>query len=243
MSADDIKRPSTALAIGAHADDIEFGCGATLAKWATGGAHVHLVILTDGSKGTWDPDADLQTLVKEREAEQANAADVLGATAVHQLDLVDGELRNDEDEQRRVVHLLRTVRPDVILTHDPWKKYRLHPDHRIAGDLTIAAIVAARDPHFFPDEGTPHRPAALLLFEAEEKDHYEHIEEEHFGAKLKALLCHRSQWHSTMGIEPGGEREHEQLIAFVEAQRSEATAAGERRSVPLAEAFKFISPL
>jgi LmbE family N-acetylglucosaminyl deacetylase len=243
VSADDIKRPNTVLAIGAHADDIEFGCGGALAKWAAGGAHVHLAILTDGSKGTWDADADLDTLIKEREAEQAHAAEVLGATAVRQLEFVDGELRNDEREQRRVVNLIRSVRPEVILTHDPWKKYRLHPDHRAAGDLTIAAIVAARDPHFFTDEGNPHRPDALLLFEAEEKDHYERIDEEHFSAKVKALLCHRSQWRSTMGIEPGGDREHEQLIAFVEAQRSEATAAGERRSVPLAEAFKFISPL
>ena len=51
--------PSSALAIGAHPDDIEFGCGATLAKWADAGCRVHHLVLTDGSKGSWDPDEDL----------------------------------------------------------------------------------------------------------------------------------------------------------------------------------------
>ncbi len=51
--------PDRALAVGAHPDDIEFGCGATLAKWAAAGCRVHHLILTDGSKGSWDSDADL----------------------------------------------------------------------------------------------------------------------------------------------------------------------------------------
>ena len=51
--------PASALAIGAHPDDIEFGCGATLAKWAAAGCRIHHLILTDGSKGSWDPDADV----------------------------------------------------------------------------------------------------------------------------------------------------------------------------------------
>ena len=50
----DLRRAGRALAIGAHPDDVEFGCGATLAKWAGAGTEVHLLVLTDGSKGTWD---------------------------------------------------------------------------------------------------------------------------------------------------------------------------------------------
>lgn len=48
----DLPTPSVALAIGAHPDDIEFGCGATLAKWAAAGCRIHHLVLTDGSKGT-----------------------------------------------------------------------------------------------------------------------------------------------------------------------------------------------
>ena len=87
--------PRRVLAIGAHPDDIEFGCGATLAKWADAGAHVTLCVCTDGSKGTWDRDADLAALVATREDEQRDAAAVLGADDVVFLRYVDGELDDD----------------------------------------------------------------------------------------------------------------------------------------------------
>jgi LmbE family N-acetylglucosaminyl deacetylase len=90
----------------------------------------------------------------------------------------------------------------VVLGHDPWRRYRLHPDHRAAGFLTTDGIVAARDPHFFPElPDVPHRPHALMLWEADEPDHVEDITG-HVEAKLAALLAHRSQWRSTMHIEP-----------------------------------------
>ena len=88
----DLPVPERALAIGAHADDIEFGCGATLAKWAAAGAHVTMCICTDGSKGTWDGDADLGALIAARQEEQRSAAAILGASDVVFLRYVDGEL-------------------------------------------------------------------------------------------------------------------------------------------------------
>ena len=159
MTAVDLPVPRRVLAIGAHPDDIEFGCGATLAKWADAGAEVHLCVCTDGSKGTWDPDADLATLVATRQEEQRDAAKVLGAVDVRFLERIDGELRTTWRHGPRCARSIREVRPDVILGHDPWQPYRLHPDHREAGLLVLGAIVAARDPHFFPEIGlAPHRP-------------------------------------------------------------------------------------
>ena len=97
------------------------------------------------------------------------------------------------------------LRPEVLLGHDPWRRYRLHPDHRAAGFLTLDALVAARDPHFFPELGlAPHRPGALLLFEADLPNHVEDVGGFE-SRKIEALLCHRSQFESTMGIpEPAG---------------------------------------
>src|SRR5690606_12629344 len=89
----DLPTPGVALAIGAHPDDIEFGCGATLAKWAAAGCVVHHLVCTDGSKGTWDPGQDIAELVVQRRAEQRAAARALGATGeVVFLDWPDGEL-------------------------------------------------------------------------------------------------------------------------------------------------------
>ena len=59
----DLPTPSSALAIGAHPDDIEFECGGALAKWGEAGAAIHLLVCTDGSKGTWDVDADTDALI------------------------------------------------------------------------------------------------------------------------------------------------------------------------------------
>jgi LmbE family N-acetylglucosaminyl deacetylase len=192
--------PSSALAVGAHPDDIEFGCGATLAKWASKGCEIHHLVLTDGSKGTWDPDLDPVSLVAARQDEQREAARRLGGGTVGFLGRPDGELRNGVAEQWEVCRWIRTVRPEVVLGHDPWRRYRLHPDHRNAGFILTDAVVAARDPLFFPDqELAPHRPRSLLLWEADVPNHVEDVEG-FAEAKLAALLAHRSQYESTMGL-------------------------------------------
>jgi LmbE family N-acetylglucosaminyl deacetylase len=208
----DLPTPKVALAVGAHPDDIEFGAGATLSRWAAAGCHVHHLVLTDGSKGSWDPDADVGSLVTARKQESRSAASVLygGQTGaegrVRFLDVVDGELVNDIDTRREVCRVIREVRPDVLLGHDPWRRYRLHPDHRAAGFLTLDALVAARDPHFVPELGIePHRPAALLLWEADLPNHVERSDRFE-GAKIDALLCHLSQLGSTMGLTGNDDR-------------------------------------
>src|SRR3954466_3053365 len=87
--------PSRVLAIYAHPDDPEISAGGTLARWADGGAEVHVVVTTRGDKGTSDPDADLDALVRTRVDETAAAARVLGITAHHHLDHPDGEIVGD----------------------------------------------------------------------------------------------------------------------------------------------------
>jgi LmbE family N-acetylglucosaminyl deacetylase len=228
--------PARVLAVGAHPDDIEFGCGATLAKWARAGAHVELLVLTDGSKGTWDADQDLGALAATRRDEQRAAAHALGAAHVQFLDAVDGELEADAARRQEVCSVIRAARPDVVLGHDPWKQYRLHPDHRHAGQLVIDGIVAARDPHFFPGAGAPHRPSRLLLFEAQLVDHVEPVSARDVTTKVDALLCHRSQWRSTMGIVEGGADADAQLAAFRHGIEDEVASSG-------GEPFKLLTDL
>jgi LmbE family N-acetylglucosaminyl deacetylase len=236
----DLPVPRRALAIGAHPDDIDFGCGATLAKWAAAGCAVTELVLTDGSKGSWDPNIDRAALVALRREEQRAAAAALGAGDVVFLGHVDGELQSGLAERAEVCRVIREVQPDVVLGHDPWKQYRLHPDHRHAGFLAVEGIVAARDPHFFPDQGlSSHRPTSLLLWEANDVDHVEAVEG-FLGAKLAALLAHRSQWQSTMGIDADRDAQER---AFETRIRERATEAGSAAGVALAEAFKRIDRL
>jgi LmbE family N-acetylglucosaminyl deacetylase len=235
----DLEPPSRALAIGAHSDDVEFGCGATLAKWSAAGSSVDLLVLTDGSKGTWDPGADLAALVTERQAEQRAAADALGIADVTFLHSIDGELSSGLDQRAAVCEVIRRVRPDVVLGHDPWKRYRLHPDHLHAGRLTIDGIVAAREAHFFPERGEPHRPERLLLFEAEVIDHVETLSDADVAAKVAALLRHRTQWRSTMHLDPDAP----DLEGFAAGLHRDAAEAGALIGVPLGEAFKLMPEL
>lgn len=236
--------PGRALAIGAHPDDVEFGCGATLAKWAAAGCAVHVTVCTDGSKGSWNPDADLAELVARRQQEATGAARALGATgdaeAVTFLGWVDGEVELGRAGVEALAAEIRRVRPEVVLTHDPWKRYRFHPDHRNVGWLALDAVVAARDPHFLADQGLEHhRPRALLLFEADEPDHLEDV----CGfveAKVAALLAHRSQYESTMGI--ADPDDPAQLTAFRHRILDHTADMGRPHGVAHAEAFKLMTP-
>lgn len=235
----DLTTPRIALAIGAHPDDVEFGCGGTLAKWAAAGCTVHHLVLTDGSKGTWDPAADTRALVERRRDEQRRAARCLGATGeVVFSSNVDGELAESPELVGEIARHIRRLRPDVVLGHDPWKRYRLHPDHRRAGFLTCDAIVAARDPHFFPEHGIAHhRPVALLLWEADEPDHAEDVSSS-IDAKIAALLAHESQFESTMkATDPAALADFERRI------RARLAELGQRVGRPAAEIFKKITNL
>lgn len=236
--------PAVALAIAAHPDDVEFGCGATLAKWSAAGATVHHLICTDGSKGSWDPTADTAALVLERQAEQRAAAAALGATGEQVfLGWTDGELESGLRQRWEVAYWIRRLRPTVVLGHDPWAPYRLHPDHRHAGLLAVEGIVAARDPHFFPEQSLPHhRPDALLLFEAAVPDHHEDVTG-HAEAKLRALHAHTSQLLSTMHIDQADEGAELQARAFDQRIEAELASAGRDAGVAQAEPFKLMDDL
>jgi LmbE family N-acetylglucosaminyl deacetylase len=241
----DLPTPSRALAVGAHPDDVEFGCGATLAKWAAAGCEVHHLVCTDGSKGTWDPKQDLAALVLQRQEEQRAAAAALGASGeVVFLGWPDGELASGLRQRWQVAFWIRRLRPEVVLGHDPWKRYRLHPDHRHAGFLTVDGVVAARDPHFFPEQQVAHhRPDALLLFEADEPDHVETAADDAVARKLAALEAHRSQLLSTMAVDLGSPEGEAQLVAFRDRVRTRLADHGALAGVPRGEAFKALRDL
>jgi LmbE family N-acetylglucosaminyl deacetylase len=234
--------PERALAVAAHPDDVEFGCGATFAKWAAAGCEIHHLICTDGSKGSWDPSEDIAQLVAVRQEEQRAASRALGGKgdAVF-LGWPDGELEAGLRQRWQVAYWIRKIRPDVVLGHDPWRRYRLHPDHRNAGWLVTDGIVAARDPHFFPEQGEPpHRPTALLLWEAEDPDHVEDVTGFE-DIKLAALLEHRSQFRSTMHIDdPSADDEVGAFRQRIRTRLAEQGALAGSPTVASGEAFKLM---
>lgn len=234
-----LSTPRSALTVGAHPDDAEFGAGGTLARWTDSGCHVTILVVSDGSKGSWDPALSPADLIDRRRAEQRAAADVLGAADVIHLDHVDGEIENTIDLRAALCRSIRTIRPDVVLGHDPWRRYLLHPDHRAVGLAMIDSVVAARDHLFFPEQGLDkHRPEAILLWQADVIDQVEDISAT-FDRKIGALMCHSSQTTTTMGDAAASP---EARSAFVERIRGLAAEHGRTAGLELGEGFKLLRP-
>src|SRR5512140_558428 len=163
--------PQNILVILAHPDDPEFFCGATLARWARLGHTVTYYLLTCGDKGynerTKLEDVGPDDLCALRHVEQAAAAKVIGAQAVHFLDRADGYLVPDLDLRREVVRIIRRMKPDIVVTCDPqnlFASYGLtHPDHRAAGQVVLDAVFpaaghAASFPELLIEGYQPHMP-------------------------------------------------------------------------------------
>ena len=164
--------PASALAIGAHPDDVEFGAGGTLAKWAAGRMRrppPRLHRRLEGHVGpVGRPRRAGRPPPRSSSARRPAAWPATGPARSASSIASTATWRAIGRRRARSARIIRELRPEVVLGHDPWKRYRLHPDHRHAGWLVCDAIVAARDPHFFPEHGLPHhRPTALLLCEAD----------------------------------------------------------------------------
>ena len=194
--------PMRALVIGAHPDDNEFGAGGTVAKLASQGWQVTFIICTNGNKGSHDPDMTSYRLSEVREAEQLAAARVLGVDKVIFLRNNDGELEPTAALRSELALYIRHFKPHYVFTHDPWKHYMLHPDHRAVGFATIEGIVAARDHLFMPGLSQigirVWRPQALFLWGAEQPDHVEDISDT-IEIKIAALHEHHSQLDENEG--------------------------------------------
>ena len=221
--------PGRALAVFAHPDDPEVGCGGTLARWAAGGSEVHLVIAARGDKGSNDPGTDPDALAEARAAEVGRAADVLGLAAVEHLGHPDGDVENDPALRELLVRTIRRLRPDALVAPDPTAiffgdSYVNHRDHRQLGWAVLDSIVPAASPLYVPDGGPAHQVNTLLLAGTLEADAWVDV-----GAvldrKVAAVACHESR----LGSDP-------ELVAQILEQR--AREEGDRAGVVHAEGFR-----
>lgn len=173
--------PQTLLVVLAHPDDESFGPGGTLARYADQGVQVHVVIGTDGDAGSTEANYQTkngQTLAQERQEELARAAVALGITSIWNLPYRDSGMRGSPDNQHphaliqqpveslvhEIVGYMRRLRPQVVLTHDPYGGYG-HPDHIRLCEATTAAFHLAGDRHYPCRQAgvdlPPHKPQKL----------------------------------------------------------------------------------
>ena len=222
--------PGVVLAVYAHPDDADVGCGGTLARWATAGSAVHLVVCTDGGKGTRDPDVVPAQLAAERAAELEASSALIGLSSVDNLGFPDGELADSEGFRCTLVARVRALRPDMVCGHDPTavffgQDYFNHRDHRIAGAALLDAVAPASAlPHYFPEAGPAHQVSTVLLSGTLEPDEWVDVTET-IEAKAAAVECHRTQFAGQSGWAG-------------EAVRRRAAEEGRRAGVAYAEGFR-----
>ena len=195
-----------ALVVAAHPDDPEFGAGGTVALWARDGWRIHYLIVTDGHKGSSNPDTDSTLLVQKRQEEQRDAAQLLGVHGVRFLHFPDGEVELNRQLLGAIVEEIRRLQPQAVFTHCPEPlEYRRpggearigHRDHRTVGQATLDAIYpAARDPLNFPDHLKrglqPHKVQDVYLWGSRDADMRVDVTST-FDLKLEAIQRHRSQ--------------------------------------------------
>jgi N-acetyl-1-D-myo-inositol-2-amino-2-deoxy-alpha-D-glucopyranoside deacetylase len=178
----DEPRPRRLLFVFAHPDDESFGPGGTIARYAREGAAVHYACATRGEAGGATPALlkafahlpEDERVGALRERELRCAAETLGLAGLHLLGYRDsgmsgapenlhpGAFVNADPDQvtGQLVRLMRSIRPQVIVTFDPYGGYG-HPDHIFAHQRTTEAFHAAGDAARYPEAGAPYRPQKL----------------------------------------------------------------------------------
>ncbi|MCC5917919.1 MAG: bacillithiol biosynthesis deacetylase BshB1 [Cryomorphaceae bacterium] len=186
------------LAIGAHPDDVELGCGGSLAKFSASGKSVAILDLTRGELGTRGS-ADL----RDQEAEEA--AKILGVKHRAQAFLKDGSIRNDEASQLEVIKWIRYFQPQMLLINAPTDR---HPDHGHAAELCRDAGFKAglqKIPSAFKGQiQQAHRPKTIFHY-----IQFWNIQPEiimdvtgYLDIKVKSVRAYASQFYQANSEEP-----------------------------------------
>jgi bacillithiol biosynthesis deacetylase BshB1 len=213
------------VAFGAHPDDVELGCGGTLAALSARGYRIGICDLTRGEAGT-------RGTPETRAAEALRAAEILGAAFRATLDLGDGNLRTDRAAELEVIAVVRTARPRIVLA--PWVTAR-HPDHARASKLVAEAAWYAGLRSL--DTGLPAwRPQQVLYYASSPVASVSFLVDVTavFETKIRAIEAFRSQFHDPGSTEP---ETYVSTAGFRDAIRARAKALGQMANVAYAEAF------
>ena len=221
------------LIFGAHPDDVELGCGATVAKMVAGGARVAIVDLTRGELGT-------RGSAELRSEESTKAAEILGVETRINLGLKDGLFQINDDSLLSVVKLLRKHRPRIVIANAIHDR---HPDHGKGADLVSQACFLAGLIKIDPDSGLePHRPDAVYHYIQD----YERIADvvidtsDFVKTKMKAILAYSSQFYDPNSEEPDTPIS---TPAFLEHVKGRDLAMGRPCGFDAGEGFEIMRPV
>jgi LmbE family N-acetylglucosaminyl deacetylase len=190
------------LAVVAHPDDIDFGWAGSVAVMTDAGIDVVYCLVTDGDAGGAETGTPREEMAPLRRDEQRAAAAIVGVHEIHFLGYPDGRVEPTLELRCDISRVIRTVRPDRVMTQSPERTldriYASHPDHLATGEAAICAVYPdSRNRWAHPEleaEGLEPWtvPAAWVGIGNSAATHYLDITTA-VDRKIEALLSHKSQ--------------------------------------------------
>lgn len=228
---------NTVLSILAHPDDAEFLCAGVLIRLTREhGWKVHLATMTPGDCGSAELPAEKIAAIRRQEG--ANAAALLGGT-YHCLEERDLRIVYAEGPLEKVVRLIRTVRPRVLLTHSP-ADYML--DHEMTSTLTRAGAFAAAVPNFMADRGMPqaleHIPHLYYCDPIEGKDPLGQAVVPGFRVDISQVIELKGQMLAAHASQREWLLKHHGMDHYVQAMRDWSAQRGKEAGVSFAEGYR-----
>ena len=181
------------IAFGAHPDDVELSCGATLAAAHRAGRKFGIIDLTRGEMGT-------RGTPELRAKEAAAAARALGATFRESLDFGDGDLRTSRDEELILIDRIRRWQPRILIAPFPDDR---HPDHTRTGKLVTDAWFYAGLAKLETDRPR-YRPHAVLYYLQNYMQPPTLVTDvtDTWKMKMDSIACYASQFYNPKSKEP-----------------------------------------
>ena len=195
----------TIIAFGAHPDDLEFGCAATLMQYSKSGYEVIYVIATGGENGFKVKSLSGSERIIIRKKEQIEAAEKAGVKKVIFLGFKDGFLKYDDLLREKITLLIKEYKPEIVFSFDPanldFDNINLnHRDHRNLATAVFDSVFAAKNDFIFPDKNGIHRVEKIYFF-GTNKPNSEVDISGHMDLKLSMLKCYKSQFPNFANFE------------------------------------------
>ena len=247
------------LVLVAHADDMEFMAGGTIAKMADLGYTIREVIATNNERGTLEPDWTTEFTAEARREEARRGAGLLGVDPeIEFLGYEDGRLSETSlnELRERCMRAIRRHKPDVLFTWDPHAPYEDHQDHRAVAWAATEAATFAHFPLYHPEQRNeglePHYVGERYFFAKVPRDANKTVDiSDYIERKVEALCEHVCQMEMTVadlqvqlaasGMEVPFLREAnpKEYRPVIEAQiKAWAASVGRRAGFAYGEAFR-----
>lgn len=191
-------KKKTLLAVGAHPDDIEFGCSVTVRNFIRQGYDAYYIVLTNGENGFKISPKSKQERINIRKGEQLEAAQKTGVKKVYFLGYRDGFLEYSDILRKKIAMLIRKIKPEVLFSFDPaninFDSLNLfHRDHRVAALVTFDAVFAAKNRFIYNSAQSEHRVSKIYFFGTNKPNLFIDISKE-MDFKLDLLSSYKSQF-------------------------------------------------